>query len=192
MLRLITGGSASGKSAFAERLLEENAERQREAAGQLRECEEGTGPELIYLATMAARDEESLERIQRHVRQRSGKGYRTLEISRDIGSAAGLIGQESFVLIEDIPNLCANEMFSDDGSICADPSDSIIEGIEGICRKCLKGEVIAVTGELFSDGTVYEGETLEYLKLLARVNYELAARASSVYEIVCKTANRLK
>ena len=58
MITLITGGSGSGKSAYAEEqvLLEGEARR-------------------IYIATMYPYDEESHRRIDRHRRMRAGKGF---------------------------------------------------------------------------------------------------------------------
>ena len=52
MLKLVIGGAASGKSEFAQRLIEEDA----------------GGRELVYLATMESKDSESLATIERHLR----------------------------------------------------------------------------------------------------------------------------
>ncbi len=179
MLKLVIGGAASGKSEFAQRLIEEDA----------------GGGELVYLATMEARDKESLTRIERHVRLREGRSYRTVECCRDIGRAAELIKEGSFVLIEDITNLCANEMFSDRGTVIRDVlglAGRITDGIERLCETAGSGEAVAVTGELFSDTNVYEGDVRTYLKLLSEVNRRLAERAQYVAEIVCGLPNRLK
>lgn len=62
MLTLVTGGSGSGKSAFAEdRVL---------SFGDARR---------IYIATMHPFDEESHKRIERHQKMRAGKGFETVE-----------------------------------------------------------------------------------------------------------------
>ena len=70
MLKLVIGGAASGKSEFAQRLIEEDAR----------------GGELVYLATMEAKDRESLARIERHLRLREGRGYATLILCNRIKS----------------------------------------------------------------------------------------------------------
>ena len=62
MLVVVTGGSGSGKSAFAEDRVLSFGESRR-----------------IYIATMQAFDEESHRRIRRHRRMRSGKGFETIE-----------------------------------------------------------------------------------------------------------------
>ena len=67
MLILVSGGAASGKSAFAEELLVKG----------------GAAPR-IYLATMELRDAESRERAQRHRRMRAGKDFITVERPLDL------------------------------------------------------------------------------------------------------------
>ena len=56
MITVITGGSGSGKSAYAESLITGFGEKER-----------------IYIATMFPFDEESRRRIQRHRRMRAEK-----------------------------------------------------------------------------------------------------------------------
>ena len=179
MLKLVIGGAASGKSEFAQRLIEEDA----------------GGRELVYLATMEAKDSESLARIERHLRLREGRGYRTLERLKDIGGAAELVKKGSFVLLEDITNLCANEMFPDPETVIRDApglARRITGGIERLCEALGDAGVVAVTGELFSDGRIYDGDVRAYLELLSEVNHELAERAGYVAEIVCGLPDRLK
>ena len=62
MMILVTGGSGSGKSAFAEDCIV--------AFGNARR---------IYIATMYPFDEESRKRVKRHQAMRQGKGFDTLE-----------------------------------------------------------------------------------------------------------------
>ena len=62
MLVVVTGGSGSGKSAFAEETVLSLGEARR-----------------IYIATMQAFDEESHRRIRRHRHMRAGKGFETIE-----------------------------------------------------------------------------------------------------------------
>ena len=61
MLHLITGGSASGKSAFGEKAA----------------LDTGAGTRY-YLATMHPWGKEGMERVSRHQRQRDGTGFRSL------------------------------------------------------------------------------------------------------------------
>ena len=67
MMILITGGSASGKSAFTEDKLLSFGDKKRD-----------------YLATMAVWGEGCRERIRRHRIKRSGKGFSTIEKPVDL------------------------------------------------------------------------------------------------------------
>ena len=69
MLYIITGGSGSGKSEYAE-----------QTAVQ---CRNRTGGTLWYLATMRIWDDEGRKRVERHRRMRAAKGFETIE--RDTG-----------------------------------------------------------------------------------------------------------
>ena len=161
MLILVTGGSGSGKSAFAEsRVL------------QL------PGSRRVYLASMEAGDEESRARIQRHRQMRAGKGFITVECPYNLSSLSGCAG--SVVLLEDLSNLLANEMFSR-----PDPSRAgtrIWEGLEHLWKSA--AHLVVVTNEVFSDGNPYTEETEAYLQNLGILNRRLAAVADEFYEIV--------
>ena len=166
MLTIIIGGSGSGKSAFAERL-----------AADL----PGT---RIYLATMAAGDPESLERIARHRQQRRGLGFETLERPLDLEGAE--LPADANVLLEDLSNLLANEMFHSHGG----GFPAVRTGVEHVAS--FARHLTIVTNEIFSDGERYEGDTLRYQEQLAELNRELAEKADLVVEVVCGLPNVLK
>ena len=95
MLVVVTGGSGSGKSAFAEETILSLGEARR-----------------IYIATMQAFDEESHRRIRRHRHMRAGKGFETIERYTELDEL--LIPKDCVVLLECMSNLVANEMFRED------------------------------------------------------------------------------
>ena len=166
MFTLLIGGSASGKSALAERIAQ-------------------TLPEpRIYLATMQAQDPESLRRVERHRMLRAGKGFRTVECPMRLQDA--VLPEGASVLLEDVSNLLANEMFSPDGGGAA----AALQGIESLLSR--SADLVAVTNEVFSGGTDYAGETLEYLAQLAWIDRVLAAQADTVVEVVCGLPHVLK
>ena len=166
MLSLIIGGAGSGKSALAESL-----------------CCALDGPRL-YLATMEPFDGECRARIARHRSQRAGKGFRTLERYADLAGAAVPAGAS--VLLEDLGNLTANELYRPDGGGEA----AVLAGVLALRGRC--AHLTAVTNEVFSGGAAYAGDTLRYLGALARVNRRLAAEADTVVEVVCGLPNLLK
>ena len=67
MLTLVTGGSGSGKSEFAENL----------SVGYKSE-------NLIYIATMFPYDNESLKKIERHKKMRENKNIKTIACFKDL------------------------------------------------------------------------------------------------------------
>ena len=166
MLNLIIGGAGSGKSAFAEALV----------------CR--LPGQRVYLATMEAPDAESRAKIARHRMLRAPYGFTTLERCTDLAGAPVPAGAN--VLLEDLANLLANELFSENGG----GADAVRCGLGEVLERA--GSLTIVTNELFSGGTDYAGETLSYLKELARVNRELAARADLAVEVVCGLPQVLK
>ena len=169
------GGSASGKSDYAERHVLSL---------------EGGGPR-IYIATMEPFGEEARARIARHHALRRDRGFETIECYRNIGSLR--LPADSNVLLEDLGNLMANELFGNDAAAVdeeTDLPDRIAEEIEKVFSDC--AHMTIVTNEIFSGGKKYEGETLKYLRALARLNRILAKRADYVVELVCGLPDVLK
>ena len=175
MFTLVIGGSASGKSDYAERHVLSL---------------EGGGPR-IYIATMEPFGEEARARIARHHALRRDRGFETIECYRNIGSLR--LPADSNVLLEDLGNLMANELFGNDAAAVdeeTDLPDRIAEEIEKVFSDC--AHMTIVTNEIFSGGKKYEGETLKYLRALARLNRILAKRADYVVELVCGLPDVLK
>ena len=188
MVVLVAGGSGSGKSAFAEEYL----------------MRLSTQAETkYYIATMQPFGEESLAKIRRHQRLRAGKGFTTIEQSRDLTKAAQRIAKPSnqfqeeavtinrpensvpFIrdtaLLECMSNLVANEMFREDG-FHPEVSEKITEGVRNLLSQA--EHVVIVTNEIFSDGILYEGESEKYKEQLGKINCNLAEMADAVVEVV--------
>lgn len=168
MLIVITGGSGSGKSEYAENLAM------------------SLGEKRIYAATMMVYDEEGRQRVARHRKMRENKQFHTVECpvnleaivdSQDTGDAV--------VLLECMSNLVANEMFSDDGEDRTGEwvSGKILEGVRTVISRCR--HLVVVTNEVFSDGIPYSPETEAYIRILGQVNQELSAMADRMTEVVC-------
>ncbi len=176
MLTLIIGDAASGKSEYAEGLA-------------MKLCEK-----RIYLATMKEDGPESLERIEKHRRMREGKGFITYECPL-ISAGSDLSYEEdtfkdACVLIEDIPNLLANEMFSARSDDRVDPVSLICKWMAEIAG--YSSHIVIVTGNLFSGGYLYDTATLDYLRKLADINRILAGMSDNVIEVTCGIADALK
>lgn len=168
MMTLVTGGSGSGKSEYAEMLAMEG------------------GFPRIYIATMIPWDEEGRTRIARHRAMRKGKGFETVECYAGLSDAARMLlergGAES-ILLECVSNLTANEFYRPENAgrtkELADAVAGEVLALRSACR-----HLVAVTNNVFDDGEKYGEETERYLEILAQVNRRLAASADAVTEVV--------
>lgn len=168
MMTLVLGGSGSGKSAYAE-----------DCAVLL-----SRGKRAYYLATMEAFSKEAEKRIARHRDLRSKKGFLTIEQPTAIRKALERMETgENTVLLEDMSNLIANEMFAGNEPKA---EEAVIEEImDGIMK--LKEEVahlIIVSNNVFEDGRTYDRETMAYIRTMGRINRKLAALADKAVEVV--------
>lgn len=212
MLHLVTGGSGSGKSAYAENC-----------------CLKYGGP-CLYLATMKIWDEEDRKRVEKHRAMRAGKGFDTCECPVDLEK---LDIPEHFrsgtVLLECMSNLLVNELWREDipdasagsmdetalekhpetgfatdrqavngkkkdgqtgdgehiaGNAARDHDTEvrILRGIRHLADSCR--HLVIVTDEIFSDGIRYDEETMRYLRVLAALNRDIAEQADAVTEVV--------
>lgn len=157
MFTLVIGGSASGKSEYAERQVVALPGRR------------------IYIATMPPWDEECLARIARHQKMRAKRGFETVERYTDMGGAP--LPENANVLLECMGNLTANELYDPKGG----GSGAALAGVKALLPRC--AHLTVVSNEVFSGGTDYAGDTLTYLKDLADSNRALAALADNVIEV---------
>ncbi|MDD3797350.1 MAG: bifunctional adenosylcobinamide kinase/adenosylcobinamide-phosphate guanylyltransferase [Lachnospiraceae bacterium] len=162
MFSVVTGGSGSGKSAYAEQRVLSFGEHKR-----------------IYIATMMCFDEESKKRVARHRLMRRGKGFETIEQCLDLAKVR--IPEHSVVLLECMSNLAANEMFDPKGA-GENTAAAIKAGVHRLLPRC--DHLVVVTNEVFSDGMIYEAQTREYQRVLGEVNCYMAGLADEVTEVV--------
>lgn len=179
MLYVVTGGSGSGKSEYAENLAVCLAK----------------GQALYYVATMEPGGEEGWERVRRHQALRADKGFQTIECYTDIGRIPARIGaagcKTATVLVECMSNLLANEMFGKTNQMWDDRArDRLLEQMRSLSKQCK--HLIVVTNEVFSDGICYASETEQYKRQLAWINGCLVDLADEAVEIVCTIPIRIK
>lgn len=166
MFTFIIGGSASGKSEYAE---------QQVLALQ---------GQRVYIATLEPWDDECRARIRKHQKARAERGFMTLECYRGLDCLTVPAG--SNILLDGLGNLVAGELYREDGRGTA----AILTGVDHLLEQC--GHLTIVADEVFSGGQDYEGDTLHYLREMGRLHYDLARRADRVVEVVCGIPNVLK
>lgn len=165
MFYMISGGSGSGKSEFAESVIL-----------QLSQKEE----KRVYIATMMAFDEEAKCKIARHRQMRKEKHFSTIECFTGLKKV--VLPKGCTVLLDCMSNLAANEMFQEDGAK-ENTVTEVIEGIDSILKQC--ANLVVVTNEIFSDGCDYDESTKDYIRKLGAINRQMAKRADEVVEVVC-------
>ena len=162
MLTLVLGGSASGKSAYAESLVLK------------------TTLPRYYLATMQVWDAECAARVEKHRKMRAAKQFETIECPLHLEKVR--LPARGTALLEDLGNLTANELYDPQGA-GKHAVSAILEGLDKLAGQC--DHLIVVSNEVFSGGADYAGDTDLYLKALAQVNNALAAQADAVVRVVC-------
>ncbi len=162
MLTLVIGGSASGKSAFAESL-----------------CLKSPLPRT-YLATMQVWDAECAARVARHRAMRAQKQFDTVECPLHLDQL--ILPRRGTVLLEDLGNLTANELYAPDGA-GEKTADAVVNGLAKLAAQC--DNLIVVSNEVFRGGADYAADTDRYLLALAQINNATATRADAVVRVVC-------
>ncbi len=182
---LVTGGSASGKSAFAEEVACSFA-----------------GPH-IYFATMRPFGEDGRRRIARHRELRRDRDFLTVECYEryDALRLSDALGQDvagATLLVECVGNIVANIQFGNEllptGLTCdafVDAlADKVTRGILSLAAQC--ANIVVVTNEVGSDGIHYPKETQAYIRALGAANCRLTAQFDAVYEVAAACPFALK
>lgn len=159
----LSGGVKNGKSSLAQRLSKTLA---------------GGGP-LYYAATMIPHDEEDEARIARHLREREGWGFETVECP--LAPHAAMEGRpRGTVLFDSVTALLANEMFSARGM---DPS-APARAKESLLRLAAWAEhIVFVSDFIYSDAGRYDEWTNAYRRGLADIDRALCAVCDTAAEV---------
>lgn len=179
MMELVTGGSGSGKSAYAESVI----------CGKHRLlCEITENAPLYYIADMIPYGRETEKKIKAHRKMRAGKGFVTLEWYVDLpGKLSAPDSPElkgSCVLLECVSNLTANEMYEPGGAqnTGGDTPESVIKGVRMLKDQC--AHLVVVTNDVFRESVPDSEEMTAYKDNLGMINRALAKMADQVTEVV--------
>ena len=163
----ITGGAKNGKSTLAQDLALTLAQ----------------GRPRYYVATMIPSDEEDQERIRRHVADREGLGFQTLECGRKITSCLEHADKSGTFLLDSATALLLNELFPDPTSCQMDreaPERCAAELTEFVNQV---DTAIIVSDAIYSDALAYDEVTEFYRKGLAFVDRTMAKVCDTVLEV---------
>ena len=149
-IQLILGPNNSGKSLLAEKLVVETKNMHR-----------------IYLASMIPQTHENNQRIKKHILQREGKGFTTMEEPWNIHTLD--IPKDSVVLLEDASNLLANGIFIHHSNV-----EECYQRIVTLANTCQKLIIVNIDG--LTEGN-YDEETNNYIFQLNQLNQMLESIA---------------
>lgn len=164
MTVFISGGAKCGKSSLAQDLT-------------LALAEDG---KHYYVATMIPSGEEDYDRIRRHLADREGMGFETVECFKNIMSVAD---PQGVFLVDSVTSLIQNSLFPveknyemdmDAVSRCADELTQFARDVR---------HAVFVSDYIYSDAERYSKSTERYRECLADIDRRLAAICDTVIEV---------
>lgn len=165
MTYFLSGGAKNGKSALAQALAV------------------SLGEKRYYVATMISSGAEDDARIRRHIADRAGLGFETVECFKNILDCLETADQNAVFLVDSVTALVQNALF---------PMEKNYEpDLPAACR-CVE-ELVAFAGRvahavfvsdyIYSDAAVFSESTEMYRRCLAQADRRLAQVCDTVVEV---------
>jgi len=166
MTVFISGGAKNGKSGYAQEL----------AVALAR------GGRHYYVATMIPTDEEDRARIRRHVADRAGMGFETIECGTDILSCLETGAPEGTFLLDSVTALLQNAMFPKEKGYALDleAADKCAADVAEFAKRV--ANAVIVSDYIYSDAETYDPTTESYRACLAKIDRMLARLCDTVIE----------
>lgn len=173
---LVTGGSRSGKSNFAQQL-----------------AEQIQGPRL-YVATCPVFDEELKERVRKHQETRSESNWDTLEEQIDLPGAIRHGARYSVILVDCLTLWINNLIYSAGNEEKSLSENEIIRRCEETLEACVRhpGCIIFVTNETGMGIVPENALSRRFRDLAGRTNQVIAAGSDEVFLVVSGQPLRIK
>lgn len=167
MTYFISGGAKNGKSTLAQDLSVALAK----------------GGKLYYVATMISTGAEDDDRIRRHIADRDGMGFETVECFRNIMDCLKTADKDGVFLVDSVTALVQNALFPVEKNYEMDLSaadrcaDELVEFAKTVRH------AIFVSDYIYSDAERYSESTEMYRKCLADIDRRLVAVCDTVVEV---------
>lgn len=167
MTYFISGGAKNGKSTLAQDL-----------AVAL-----SGGGKHYYVATMIPTGEEDYDRIRRHIADRAGLGFETVECSKNVLSCLETADRNGTFLVDSATALLQNALFPaeknyemdlDAAQRCADELIAFAKTVR---------HAVIVSDYIYSDAERYSESTEMYRNCLAGIDRALAQVCDTVVEV---------
>ncbi|MEM9522452.1 MAG: bifunctional adenosylcobinamide kinase/adenosylcobinamide-phosphate guanylyltransferase [Pseudomonadota bacterium] len=163
---LVVGGAASGKSAFAERLVRSH------------------GGARAYLATAQALDTEMKEKIARH-RVNRGSGWTTIEAPIRVAPVISEV-KSGHILLMDCATMWLTNVLLGEHDLAASEA-GLFEALDAAC-----GDVVIVSNEVGGGIAPADALSRRFRNVHGHLNQRLAARADLVVTVIAGLPLALK
>jgi adenosylcobinamide kinase/adenosylcobinamide-phosphate guanylyltransferase len=170
----ISGGCKNGKSHYAQQIAQSMAKE--------------LNLPLYYLATMIPSDHEDIARIKRHLAERKGWGFETIEQGTNIleclksKTVSGLeVNPKGIFLLDSVTALLSNEMFTTGKDIDMTAAVRVAKDLSDFAMAT--GNTVFVSDYIYSDAAIYDTFTEHYRLGLAHIDKTLAKLCHKVIEV---------
>lgn len=167
MTVFVSGGAKNGKSTLAQNLA----------------LSLSNGGPHYYVATMLSTGHEDDDRIARHIADRSGLGFETVECFCNLMDTLQTASPEGTFLVDSVTALVQNALFPREKGYAMDiPAaekcvDELIRFAESVKN------AVFVSDYIYADGLTYGEETKTYCHCLAQADRRLAQVCDTVVEV---------
>ena len=167
MTFFISGGAKNGKSTLAQDLAVALAE----------------GKKHYYVATMISTGAEDDDRIRRHIADRDGLGFETVECFRNILDCLKVADKGGVFLVDSVTAMVQNALFPVEKNYEMDLDGAARCGDELVEFSGQVRHVVYVSDYIYSDAERYSASTESYRKALADIDRRLAQVCDTVVEV---------
>ena len=167
MTYFISGGAKNGKSTLAQDLTVALA----------------AGGKHYYVATMISTGAEDDDRIRRHIEDRDGMGFETVECFRNILDCLEVADKDGVFLVDSVTAMVQNALFPVEKNYEMDleAAKRCGDELEEFAKRVR--HVVYVSDYIYSDAERYSESTEAYRKSLADIDRRLAKICDTVVEV---------
>ena len=167
MTCFVSGGAKCGKSSLAQNLAVKLAD----------------GGKRYYVATLIPGGAEDDERIRKHLADRDGMDFETVECFRNILDCLDTADQDGAFLVDSVTSLVQNALFPAEKNYEIDIDAAKRCADELVKFACTVRQVVFVSDYIYSAAERYSESTEQYRKCLADVDRRLARICDTVVEV---------
>ena len=167
MTFFLSGGAKCGKSSLAQDLTVALSK----------------GGKHYYVATLIPSGSEDDDRIRKHLADREGMGFETVECFRNIMDCLRTADKDGVFLVDSVTSLIQNALFPVEKNYEMDLeaahrcADELVEFAKTVRH------AVFVSDYIYSDGERYSESTEMYRKCLAEIDRRLASVSDTVIEV---------